>query len=180
MKIHTYSTDRRACMHTYIHVYIQTHKHTYIHTNILLICIASITHLTILPRIYICYLIASKPFNLSNPNRTSTLKDSHPFKYTYIYLGVFVFTFLFLFGATSLWYLRNTMRLNVLILENWEISLGNVCMYVCSYMNIFFCTPTMYLCQQDLSICMYACLYVYVYLCTFVYVCMYVCMYVCI
>ena len=35
MKIHTYSTDRRACMHTYIHVYIQTHKHTYIYTYIL-------------------------------------------------------------------------------------------------------------------------------------------------
>ena len=139
MKIHTYSTDRRACMHTYIHTYMYTYKHINTHTYILtylLICIASIINFTILSGIYICYLISSKPFNLSNPNRTSTLKDSHPFKYTYIYLGVFVFTFLFLFGATSLWYLRNTMRLNVLILENWEISLGNVCMYVCTYVRI--------------------------------------------
>jgi hypothetical protein len=31
----------------------------------------------------------------------------------------------------------------------------------------------MYLCQQDLSICMYACMYVYICVLMYIYVCMY-------
>jgi hypothetical protein len=55
-----------------------------------------------------------------------------------------------------------------------ELSLLQVCMYVCMYVCMCVC---MYVCM---CVCMYVCVCVCMYVCVYVSVCVYVCMYVCV